>query len=126
MAQTDFKTVDEFLSTFSGDVRLWLEEIRQTIRNPTPGAEEEISYRAPTFRLHGILVHFAAFRNHISLFPTPSAVAAFREQLSAYETSKGKIKFPGDRPLPHKRITQNVKFRIRENMDKNNSSKDLR
>lgn len=118
MAKADFQSVNEYIGTFPEDIQERLEQIRQTIRKAAPGAKEVISYQMPTFRLNGILVHFAAFTNHISFFPTPSAIVAFEKELSAYETSKGTIKFPKDKPIPRKLIARIVKFRVKENIEK--------
>lgn len=118
MKKADFKTIDEYIGTFPEDVREKLEKIRQTIRKAAPEAKEVISYQMPTFRQNGILVHFAAFTNHISLFPTPSAIVAFEEELRPFETSKGTIKFPMEEPIPFDLITNIVKLRVKENLKK--------
>lgn len=120
MAKTDFQTIDEYISTFPEDIQEKLEKIRQTIRRAALEAKEVINYQMPTFRQNGILVHFAAFKNHISFFPTPSAIVAFEEELASYETSKGTIKFPMDEPIPFDLITKIVKFRVNENLEKQN------
>ena len=93
-----------------------LEQIRRTIRKAAPGAEETISYQMPAFRLEGILVYFAAFKNHISLFPQTTAIAKFKRQLSRYEGAKGTVRFPIDKPLPLNLIGKIVKFRVKENL----------
>ena len=72
----------------------------------------------PAFEFHGILVYFAVFKNHFSFFPTSSAIKVFKEKLKSYECSKGTIKFPLDKPIPAKLVTEIVKFRVRENLDK--------
>nr|MBP6824541.1 DUF1801 domain-containing protein [Acidobacteriota bacterium] len=77
-----------------------------------------ISYMMPTFKLHGNLVHFAAFKNHLSFFPVAAGVAAFQEELTGYETSKGTIQFPLDKRIPLTLITKIVKFRVAQNLDK--------
>lgn len=115
MAKTDFKTIDEYISTFPEEVQEELEKIRQTIRKAAPEVKEVISYQMPTFRQNGILVHFAAFTNHISFFPTPSAIVEFEEQLRLFQTSKGTVKFPNDQPIPYDLVTEIVKFRVQEN-----------
>ncbi len=121
MAKTDFQSIDEYISTFPEEVQEKLEKFRQTVRKAAPEAKEVISYQMPTFRLNGILVHFAAFTNHISFFPTSSAIVAFKKELSSYETSKGTIKFPKDKPIPFNLITDIVKFRAEENLKKSKS-----
>lgn len=118
MEKTDFKTIDEYISSYPKDDQKVLQKIRKTILKAAPGAKEVISYQMPTFRQNGILVHFAAFQNHYSLFPTPSAIEAFGDKLTAYETSKGTVKFPKDKPIPYDLITEIVKFRVQENQKK--------
>lgn len=123
MAKTVFNTIDEYINTFPEDVQEKLGKIRQTILKAEPKAQEVISYQMPTFRLHGILVHFAAFTNHISFFPTPSGITAFEKELADYETSKGTMKFPNDEPIPFELITEIVKFRVKENLEKSKMKK---
>lgn len=89
--------------------------LRQAIRQSAPRAEETISYNMPAYRLDGILVWFAAFKNHLGLYPKASAIAAFQAELAPYKTSKGAIQFPLDRPLPTGLVKKIVKFRIAEN-----------
>lgn len=114
MAKTNFKSIDDYISTFLKDIQKSLEKIRLTIRKAVPEAEEAISYQLPAFKLYGNLVYFAAFKNHISFFPTPSGIEAFRGELSEYETSKGTIKFPNDKPIPFDLIKKITKFRAKE------------
>ena len=108
------KTIDEYIATFPKDVRIRLETMRKAIRLSAPGAEETISYRMPAFRLNGILVYFAAFKNHIGFFPTASAVEAFKDELSSYETSKGTIRFPLDKPIPLALVKRIVKYLVKQ------------
>lgn len=123
MAKTDFKTVDEYIRTFPEDVQEMLEKIRQTIHKAVPEAEEVISYQMPTFRLSGILVHFAAFKNHIGFYPAPSGIEAFKDELSAYEGGKGSVKFPLDKPLPYELISEIAKYRAKENLEQAKAKK---
>lgn len=111
-------SIDEYIAGFPPDVQQILQRIRSTIRRAAPQAEEAISYQMPTFRLEGNLVHFAAFENHIGLYPTPSGTERFREELSPYETSKGSIRFPLDKPIPYGLIARIVKFRVKENLER--------
>ena len=83
-----------------------------------PEAEEKISYQMPTFFLKGNLVHFAAFKNHIGLYPTPSGTEAFKQEISIYQGAKGSIRFPIDEPMPLDLIRRIVKFRVAENLKK--------
>jgi uncharacterized protein YdhG (YjbR/CyaY superfamily) len=82
--------MDDYIAGFPRDVRKKLEEIRKTIRNAAPKAEEAIKYQIPTFTLKGNLVHFAAFENHIGLYPAPREIEEFREELSAYEWGRAR------------------------------------
>jgi uncharacterized protein YdhG (YjbR/CyaY superfamily) len=114
----DFTSIDEYIATFPKDIQNKLRELRKTIKAAAPDAEEKISYQMPTFFLEGNLVHFAAFKNHIGFYPTPSGIEAFEKELSFYEGAKGSVKFPMDRPLPLKLISKIVKFRVTENLKK--------
>jgi uncharacterized protein YdhG (YjbR/CyaY superfamily) len=107
-------TIDEYIAGFPRDVQKILKEIRSTIRKAAPGADEAIKYRIPTFTLNGNLVHFAAFKNHIGFYPTPTAIEKFKKELSVYESAKGSVQFPLDRPMPFSLITKMVKFRVKE------------
>jgi uncharacterized protein YdhG (YjbR/CyaY superfamily) len=109
-------TIDEYISTFPKQIQDILQRLRQTIKESAPQAQEAISYRIPTFKLNGNLVHFAAFKNHIGFFPTSSGVVAFQKELSGYETSKGTIRFPLDKPIPFDLIRKIVQFRVNENL----------
>ena len=84
------------------------------IKEEAPNAEEAIKYAIPTFVHNGNLVHFAAFKNHIGFYPTPSGTAKFKKQLEKYKAGKGSIQFPLDEPIPYDLITEIVKFRVEE------------
>jgi uncharacterized protein YdhG (YjbR/CyaY superfamily) len=121
VSKKTFKTIDEYIALFPKDVRNILEELRKAIRDVAPQAEEAISYQIPTYKLNGNLVHFAAFKDHISFFPTSSGIEAFKVKLKSYKTSKGTIRFPLDEPIPFDLIEEIVRFRVKENLSKNNS-----
>ena len=89
-----------------------------TIRKAAPAAEEAIGYRMPTFKLNGNLIHFAAYKNHIGLYPAPRAIEEFKEQLTRYEGGKGTIRLQLDEPIPYDLISRIVKFRVKENLQK--------
>ena len=108
-------TIDEYISAFPKSIQTILQELRQAIKESAPMAEEAIRYQMPTFRLNGNLVHFAAFKNHIGFYPTPSAIEAFKERLSSYKTSKGAIQFPLNEPIPTDLVAEIVKYRVKEN-----------
>jgi uncharacterized protein YdhG (YjbR/CyaY superfamily) len=112
------KNIDEYIAGFPSVVGEILQKIRSTIRKVAPGAEETISYQIPTFRLHGNLIYFAAYKNHIGLYPAPRGVAEFKEVLSAYEGGKGTIRFPLDKPIPLRLISKIVKYRVKTNLAK--------
>lgn len=116
--QTAPKTIDEYIAGFPPDVQEVLESIRRTIREAAPDAEETISYQMPTFTLKGNLVHFAAFRNHIGFYPTPTGIEAFKEELSIYQGGKGSVQFPLDQPIPFDLIDKIVRFRVAENLER--------
>jgi len=117
-SKIEFKSVDDYIAAQPDNFRASLEKLRQTIRKAAPEAEEVISYQMPAFKFHGVLVYFAAFKNHFGFYPTSSALKVFKKKLASYQTSKGTIKFPLDKPIPVKLVTEIVKFRVRENLDK--------
>lgn len=108
-------TIDEYIAGYPPDVQAILQQIRQTIREAAPDAEEAISYQLPTFRLHGNLVHFGAFKSHIGFYPTPTGIEKFQKELSVYQGAKGSVRFPLDQPIPYALIKRIVKFRVKEN-----------
>ncbi len=112
------ETIDEYIKKAPQNVQPILKKIREIIRKAAPKAEETIKYRMPTFVLHGNLVHFAAMKNHIGFYPTPGPIRAFQKELASYETSKGAIRFPLDRPIPFVLITKMIKFRVKEHLAK--------
>ena len=111
-----FKTIDEYIATFPKNFQSNLEEMRQAVREAAPEAEETISYQMPAFKLNGILVWFAAFKNHIGFYPKTSAIEAFKEELSGYEVSKGTIRFPINKPVPIDLVKKIVRYRVKENL----------
>ena len=111
-------TIDEYIADFPPDIREKLEALRAMIRKAAPQATEKISYRMPTFWLEGNLVHFAAFRNHIGFYPTPSGIEGFQAELEPYKNAKGSVQFPLDRPLPLELMERIVRYRVEENMAK--------
>ncbi|WP_345296992.1 DUF1801 domain-containing protein [Candidatus Villigracilis affinis] len=112
------KNIDDYIATFPKGTQTVLKKLRATIRKAAPKAEETINYQIPTFTLQGNLVHFAAFKNHIGFYPTPSGIEKFKEELSVYEGAKGSVKFPLDKPIPYALITKIVKFRVQENLER--------
>lgn len=113
-----FKSIDEYILQFLPEVQEILKPLRKVIKEAAPDAEEKISWRMPTFVLHGNLVHFAAHKNHIGFYPGPSGIDAFKNELSEYKGSKGAVQFPIGKPLPYELISKIVKFRVAENVKK--------
>jgi len=121
MTSTETRTtvaqdVDDYLSRLPQDSRAALEKLRRTIKSVVPGAVEVISYQIPTFKYQGrMLVSYAAFSEHCSFFPGARPIEIHRNELKAYQTSKGTIRFPIDKPLPAALVKKLVKARIAEN-----------
>lgn len=110
-----FATIDEYIASFPPDAQEKLRGIRTVIHQAVPDAEEAIRYGIPTFRLEGSnLVHFAAFRDHLSFFPTASGVEHFRKELSSYTLGKGTIQIPLDEPVPYDIVERIARFRAGE------------
>lgn len=110
------KTVDEYLAGVPEPARTTLNKIRAVIRSAAPPeATETISYGVPAFKHNGILVWFAAFSNHCSIFPTASVIAALRDELKGFRISKGTVQFPTDKPLPASLVKKMVKLRVAQN-----------
>lgn len=110
------KTVNEYIATFPGEIQQILNTIRTLVTEAAPGAEESISYGMPAYKLNKKpLVYFAAFKNHIGFYATPSGHSQFAEELSKYKQGKGSVQFPLDQPMPLDLIRRIVKFRAQEN-----------
>lgn len=116
-------SIDEYIAGFPNDIQKRLKDIRATVRKAAPEAEEAIKYAMPTFVLHGNLVHFAAFKNHIGFYPTPNGIESFKKELSAYKGAKGSVQFPLDQPLPLGLIERIVKYRVAKNSELAKSKK---
>ncbi|WP_238882849.1 DUF1801 domain-containing protein [Clostridium sp. YIM B02551] len=110
--------ISEYILKFPAEIQDILNALRKVIREAAPEADEKISYQMPTFVFHGNLVHFAAYKNHIGFYPTPSAISAFKAELSEYKGAKGSVQFPIEKPLPYELISRIVKFRVDENIIK--------
>jgi uncharacterized protein YdhG (YjbR/CyaY superfamily) len=108
------KTIDEYIAGYPRDVQDILQEIRSIVRSAVPEAQEAIKYQIPTFVLNENLVHFAAFQKHIGFYPTPSGIQEFKDELAAYDSAKGSVQFPLDRPIPYTLIKKIAQFRAKE------------
>lgn len=109
-------TIDEYIAGFPVGTQKVLGELRSLIKAAAPDATETISYAIPTFDLNGRhLVHFAGYARHIGLYPIPSGIEAFKEELKPYKQGKGSVQFPLEQPLPMDLIRRIVEFRVREN-----------
>lgn len=121
MEKISYKTVEEYISSFTPEIKVILENIRSIIKDCIPEAKEKISYQMPTFEYYGNLVHFAAFKNHIGFYPTPNGVTIFEEELKQYKQGKGSVQFPLDQPIPYDLIKKIVEFRVKENEERVNN-----
>ena len=126
MEFVQFSNIDEYINAQEENVRPVLQQLRQTIKKTAPEAKEVISYSMPAFKFYGILVYFGAFKNHYSLFALSNAVHVFKDKLTPYEVSKGTIKFPYDKEFPVDLITDIIKFRVKENLERELSKKTTR
>lgn len=118
MNQTSAKNIDEYIAGFPRGVQERLQRLRSTIRKAAPDAEEAIKYQIPTYVWNGNLIHFAAYKNHIGLYPGSKAIENFRDELSRYKLAKGTVQFPLDKPLPVGLVTKIVKFNLKQRLDK--------
>lgn len=117
--KTGFASIDEYIATFPEGTQKILEEIRELIKSIAPEAREKISYQIAAFELNGKnLIHFAGWKNHISLYPIPSGTEAFNKETSKYADGKGTIKFPLDKPMPIELIGKIIRLHLAENLKK--------
>jgi uncharacterized protein YdhG (YjbR/CyaY superfamily) len=112
------KSIDEYIAGYPADVQELLQTIRATIQAAAPDATEAIKYGIPTFVLNGNVVHFGGYKNHIGFYPAPMGIEAFAAETAKYETGKGTLQFPIDKPLPLELISRIVKFRVEKNLEK--------
>ncbi|MBV8150851.1 MAG: DUF1801 domain-containing protein [Candidatus Eremiobacteraeota bacterium] len=116
MRENTPRDFDDYLKRYPADVQDRLRRVRETIRKAAPKAKETISYSIPAFTLDGMLVWFAAHKNHIGFYPGASGIRAFKKELADYKHAKGSVKFPLDEPLPLALIRRIVKFRVKERL----------
>ncbi len=118
MKKLNIKTIDDYINAQPFEKRSTLEKFRKVIQKAAPASTEIISYGMPAFKQKGVLVYFAAFKNHYGFFPTASPIIAFKKELLAYTTSKGSIHFPMNKPIPVKLIQNIVRYRVSQDEEK--------
>jgi len=118
MKKQSIESVDSYIQSSPPEIQKKLRQLRSMIRSAAPAAVEKISYRMPTFFLNGNLVYFAAFKNHIGFYPGSKAIEKFSKELASYEGSKGTVRFPFDSPIPAALIKKIVRYRVKENLEK--------
>ena len=118
MKKQSIESVDSYVQSSPPEIQKKLRQLRSMIRAAAPAAVEKISYRMPTFFLNGNLVYFAAFKNHIGFYPGSKAIEKFSKELASYEGSKGTVRFPFDSPIPAALIKKIVRYRVKENLEK--------
>jgi uncharacterized protein YdhG (YjbR/CyaY superfamily) len=124
MTTSQFQNIDAYIATFPKEIQTLLGQVRETIQKAAPEATEAIKYAMPTFVLKGKnLVHFAAFKNHIGFYATPSGHEEFKAALSKYKSGKGSVQFPIDEPMPLDLIASIVGFRVVEQLAKSTQKK---
>lgn len=123
MNEERVETIDAYIAEARPEVRPILRKIRQLIRKSAPGAEETISYRMPAFRQSGILLYFAAFKNHIGIFPPIRGDEDLEHELERYRGPKGNLRFPLDEPMPYKLITRIAALRVAQDATQTSKSK---
>lgn len=112
------KNADEYIAAFDTAIQLKLEQLRAAIKKAAPAAEEIISYKMPAYKLNGMLVYFAGYKNHIGFYPGAGGIAAFKKELSVYKGAKGSVQFPHELLLPLGLVSKIVKFRVKQNLEK--------
>ena len=111
-------TIDEYIAAFAPEVQAVLQQVRLTVRAAAPEAEEAISYQIPVFKQEGVLVYFAAFKNHIGLYPPISGDPRLEKAVAPYAGAKGNLRFPLDRPIPFELIGRITRLRLKQNLAK--------
>lgn len=112
------ENIDAYIARFPDDVRAVLEKVRETIGHAAPDAKEIISYQMPAFKQHGMLIYFAAWKNHIGLYPPISGDAVLEKAVAKYAGPKGNLQFPLNKPIPYRLIERIVKLRVRQDAAK--------
>ena len=123
--KTPPKDIDEYIAAHPREVQDSLQRIRTTIRKAAPDADETIKYQMPTFTLNGNLIHFAAYKKHIGVYPVPRGDEQFKDELARYDGQKSTARFPLDKPIPFGLISRIVKFRAKQNRKKAKAKQNL-
>lgn len=116
--KTNSNPIDSYIKDQPKNIQPLLNKMRTTIKKCAPKAEETIGYGIPTFKLNGNLVHFAGYKSHIGFYPSPNALKYFAKEIAKYNSSKGAVQFPIDKPLPLALITKITKYRVKQNLEK--------
>ena len=114
-------SVDEYVSAFAPEVQALLQQVRQAVRNAAPDAREVISYRMPALKQHGVLIYFAAFKNHIGFYPPIRGDARLEAAAARYAGEKGNLRFPLDEPIPYALIERLTRLRVGQDLAKANA-----
>ena len=117
------KNVDHYISLQPIEIQGKLNQLRKLIKDNAPDVLEVISYNMPAYKLNGMLIYFAAHKNHIGLYPMAAGIEAFKDELKKYETSKGTVQFPHNKSLPVTMIKKIIQFMVKQNLEKAKSKK---
>lgn len=118
MNHINTESIDTYIASFEGEIKERLEQMRAVIEAAAPEASPCISYAMPAYKLNGVLVYFAGYKNHIGFYPTGKGIEAFKDELSDFKFAKGSVQFPHNQKLPVALIKRIVKFRVTENLNK--------
>ena len=118
MEKKVFTNIDGYIAAQAATHQPLLKKLRETIRKAAPGAEEVISYSMPAYKFHGMLVYFAAHEKHIGFYAMKSTMTIFKDKISNYQSGEATMRFALDKPIPVKLVSEIVKFRAKENIDK--------
>jgi uncharacterized protein YdhG (YjbR/CyaY superfamily) len=113
-----FTTIEEYIASQTSQVQTILKKLKKVIKKAAPDAEETISYQMPAFKFHGLLLWFAAAKNHYAIYPKADVIEVFKDKLKPYGISKGTIRFPYNKPLPEALITEIIEYRVKANLSK--------
>ena len=116
-------SVDMYISGFQKEIQIRLELIRATIKKAAPKAEEGFSYQMPAYTYKGKLAWFAGYKNHIGFYPMPDVLKEFKKEISVYKNAKGSVQFPLDKSLPVSLVSKIVKYRVKQNLEKEMAKK---